>query len=127
MYVVGPVAREDAEELGVAVAVAEADDALVVGLSEGGCEKTPGGKARVGVTDVDARVDAVGAAGAEVSVVEVIPVAEAIVGLTTALAAGTGVLMVVTFWGGGVDSGPAGFSRVHPMAAIANNARVAKK
>ena len=134
MYVVGPVDAGATGALGVGVVAADADGALVVGLIGGGCEKTPGGKARVGVAAVDAWVEAVGEAG-EVSV-EVIPVAGAItgpgggmLGMTTALvvATGAGVLRIVTFWGGGADSGPAGFSRVHPRATIANNASVAKK
>ena len=106
------------------------DGALVVGPSGGSGEKIPGGSDSVGVTEVDAEVSP----GTVIGVVEVIPVVGATsdpvaeVGRAAALvAAAAGVFKVVTFWGDGAVSGPAGFSRVHPRATIANNASVAKK
>lgn len=95
-------------------------------------EKIPGGSGNVGVTPVE--TDAAGVGVVSTGTVEVIPVAGATsdpvgeVGRAASpVIAGAGVLKIVTFWGGGVVSGPNGFSRVHPMATIANNASVAKR
>ena len=85
----------------------------------------------VGVTEADAKG---GFASGEGGVVVVIPVEGATgakVGAEGFEAAplvgkGAGVLKIVTFAGGGVIS-VAGFSRVHPLAAIANNAIAANR